>query len=49
MSKLVQQGLPADAGRRDPLSFGLDVRALDTALALSAGAMFPITKRSSTR
>ena len=45
MSKLVQKGFGDDDAEETIHSLGLRVHALDTSLAIAAGAMFPITKR----
>ena len=44
MSKLVQLGLPREAAEEAIMSVGLNVHDVTFALAIEAGAMFPLTK-----
>ena len=44
MSKLVQLGLPRETAEEAIVSVGLNVHDVTFALAIEAGAMFPLTK-----
>lgn len=45
VSKLVQRGMSSEAAAEAMAALGLDIRNLSFALAIEAGAMFPLTRR----